>query len=64
MPGENVYYIKDEQVHFRKIQKLAYGPDGEVAVFEDGCVKKIGIPTSQLYHTIEELKEEMNKNEL
>jgi hypothetical protein len=58
--GENVYFTKEDKIHFRKIIKLAYGPDGEVAVFEDGCVKKIGIPVSQLYHTIEELKESEN----
>lgn len=61
--GEVVYFYHNNQVCFRRIVKIAFTEDGEMAVFDEGCVRKaLKKPLTEIFYTVEELRKELNNN--
>lgn len=67
--GEVVFFIENEQIHYRRIKEIVTTEEGSFAVFSDGCHRdQLSVSIDQVFTTREELKEYLekkeNKNEL
>lgn len=62
--GDKVYFEYDGSIKYRRIIKIVQIEEGTVAVFDEGCVREaMKKSLDKIFHTIEDLWKELDKNE-